>query len=56
MLVEISDESLDEIVVAALTRSLQSVEDEELEEAIHTVIAYHSVPGTYLDGTYDVGC
>jgi len=54
MLIDVSDESIDEIVVATLTRSLELAEEEELKEAMHKVIAYFSVPGSYLGGAYDV--
>lgn len=47
-------ESVDEIVVDVLKDDLLHVENEELRKAIHTVIAYYSIPGQYEDGKYDL--
>lgn len=47
-------ESVDEIVVDVLKDDLLHVANEELRKAMHTVIAYYSVPGQYEDGKYDL--
>ena len=38
-----------------LNNMLKDVEDPVVEMALHVVIAYCSVPGTYMEGAYDSG-
>lgn len=55
MKIEISDDFLEEIIRADLTEHVSwESTPEEVREAMHKVIAYYSVPGTYEDGKYDV--
>lgn len=54
------DEFVDDIVVQdlksqllMLSEDLPELKDRALISALHTVIAYYSVPGTYMEGAYD---
>jgi len=47
------DEFIEGIVVDFLKEDLDMNEDTNLVNALHTVIAYYSVPGEYEDGKYD---
>lgn len=52
----IKEEVVDEFVREELVDSLKYAEenrDQALTNALHTVIAYYSVPGTYREGSYD---
>ena len=50
----IKDEMLDQLMVEELKYALEDIEkDRALTGALHTVIAYYSVPGTYMEGAYD---
>lgn len=49
----IKEERIDELIVEVLLNSLEDVDDPHLVHALHTVIAYHSVPGMYEQGKYD---
>lgn len=52
----VKDEHTDEFVREDLVQSLQFAQenrDHALTNALHTVIAYYSVPGTYREGSYD---
>jgi len=48
----IKDEVLDQLMVGELSQHFEG-QDEALIRALHTVIAYYSVPGTYMEGAYD---
>ena len=48
----IKDEVLDQLMVGELKVHLEG-QDEVLTSALHRVIAYYSVPGTYMEGSYD---
>jgi hypothetical protein len=54
------DECADEIVVQDLKSQVlmlseepEEFQDRALISALHTVIAYYSVSGTYMEGAYD---
>lgn len=52
----VKDEYTDEFVREDLLESLKFAKengDMALTNALHTVIAYYSVPGTYREGSYD---
>ena len=52
----LKDDAMDELVREDLLESLQFAKenrDQALVNALHTVIAYYSVPGTYREGSYD---
>lgn len=39
--------------VLMLSEDPEQLQDRALISALHTVIAYYSVPGTYMEGAYD---
>ena len=50
------EEVLDKIMIEELDIAVELAileKDEALLAALHTVRAYYSVPGTYLEGSYD---
>jgi|TARA_R110000803_G_scaffold46198_7_gene97007 hypothetical protein len=49
------DEVLEQLVLEHLKEDLECVipEDRPLVNALHVVIAYYSVPGTYMEGAFD---
>ena len=50
------DEAIDEIMTEELDIAIELAimeKDEALLAALHTVRAYYSVPGAYLEGSYD---
>ena len=50
------DEAIDEIMTEELDIAIELAimeKDEALLAALHTVRAYYSVPGTYLEGKHD---
>ena len=50
------DEAIDEIMTKELDIAIELAileKDEALLGALHTVRAYYSIPGTYLEGSYD---
>ena len=54
------DECADDIVVQDLKSQVlmlsedpEALQDRALISALHTVIAYYSVAGTYMEGAYD---
>lgn len=50
----LKDEFVDELITNELKWQLENGDmDNSLISAIHTVIAYYSVPGTYMEGAYD---
>jgi hypothetical protein len=49
----IKEEFIDELVLWELNNMLESAEDPVVTRALHVVIAYCSVPGTYMEGAYD---
>jgi hypothetical protein len=49
----LTDEAVDQLIVEECLNSLEDVDNPLLINALHTVIAYHSVPGSYEDGKYD---
>ena len=50
----LKDEFVDELITDELKWQLNNSDmDASLENAMHTVIAYYSVPGTYMEGAYD---
>ena len=52
----IKEELIDEFMREELVDSLKFAEENRdlaLAGALHTVIAYYSVPGTYREGSYD---
>jgi hypothetical protein len=49
----IKEEFIDELVLWELTNMVKSTKDPVVEKALHVVIAYCSVPGTYMEGAYD---
>ena len=48
-------EFVDELIADELKWQLENSDcmDDSLISAMHTVIAYYSVPGTYMEGAYD---
>ena len=52
--VEIDIEQASEITRQTLVDDLEFIENGELMDAMHKVIAYYSVPGQYMDGKYDL--
>ncbi len=55
MKIEITEKSRDRLVRECLKDTLQycHADDAALERALHVVIAYYSVPGSYMEGAYD---
>ena len=52
--VELTPAAVESLVVEDLKWSLTLIDDDSaLEGALHTVIAWYSVPGEYLEGAYD---
>lgn len=51
----LKDELVDELIASELKWQLENSDqiDQPLENALHMVIAYFSVPGTYMEGAYD---
>lgn len=54
----LKDEVLDELIVAELKNTLEMVQntkpiDQALVQSLNVVIAYYSVPGTHMEGSYD---
>ena len=49
----IKEKFIDELVLWELNNMLESAEDPVVIRALHVVIAYCSVPGTYMEGAYD---
>ena len=47
------DDVIDEMILELLKEDLEVTEDPILTNALHIVIAYYSVPGTYMEGDYD---
>jgi len=53
------DDALDDIILQDLLEQLAMLEqdgseqDATLVRALHVVIAFYSVPGTYMEGAYD---
>lgn len=52
--VEIDTEQVSEITRQSLVDDLELIENSELMDAMHKVIAYYSVPGQYMDGKHDL--
>jgi len=45
---------VDQLIADELKWQLENGDmDRAIESAMHTVIAYYSVPGTYMEGAYD---
>ena len=55
MKIELTEKARTDIVKQCLIDDLECchADDEALERALHVVIAYYSVPGTYMEGAYD---
>lgn len=50
----LKDEFVDQLITEELKWQLENSDmDNSLMSAMHTVIAYYSVPGTYMEGAYD---
>lgn len=51
----LKDEFVDELIAGELKWQLENSDqiDPPLQNAMHMVIAYFSVPGTYMEGAYD---
>ena len=51
----LKDEFVDELIADELKWQLENSDqiDQPLQNAMHMVIAYFSVPGTYMEGAYD---
>ena len=51
----LKDEFVDQLIAEELKWQLENSDcmDDSLISAMHTVIAYYSVPGTYMEGAYD---
>ena len=49
----LTDEAVDQLIVSELLNTLEDVDSPHLINALHSVIAYYSVPGTYPHGKYD---
>ena len=51
----LKDEFVDQLITDELKWQLENSDcmDDSLISAMHTVIAYYSVPGTYMEGAYD---
>ena len=50
----LKDEFVDQLITEELKWQLENGDmDNSLMSAMHTVIAYYSVPGTYMEGAYD---
>ena len=51
----LKDEFVDELIAGELKWQLENSDqiDQPLQNAMHMVIAYFSVPGTYMEGAYD---
>jgi len=47
------DEFIERLVLGELKSMIHSAEDTVVKRALHIVIAYCSVPGTYMEGAYD---
>ena len=50
------EEAIDKIMIEELDLAIElavAEKDEALLGSLHTVRAYYSVPGTYLEGSYD---
>lgn len=51
--VELCEDTVEDVVLQSLQSSLEFVINPVLVESLHTVIAWYSRPGAYLDGKYD---
>jgi hypothetical protein len=49
----LKDEAIESLIVEELKSQIETTDDPALISAMHTVIAYYSVPGTYFEGAYD---
>jgi hypothetical protein len=49
----IKEEFIDELVLWELNNMLKDAKDSAVISSLHVVIAYCSVPGTYMEGAYD---
>jgi len=51
----LKDEFVDQLIAEELKWQLENSDgmDDSLISAMHTVISYYSVPGTYMEGAYD---
>ena len=54
MNIRMKSDQIEEIIQRGLLDQVDHIESETLKNAVHTVIAYYSIPGTYADGVYDV--
>ena len=52
--IEIDQEQASKITRDDLVNGLEFIDNSELMDAMHKVIAYYSVPGEYMDGKYDL--
>lgn len=52
--IDLDDDTAEQVTVETLKESLGYVSNPTLEKAIRYTIAYFSVPGTYLNGRYDL--
>ena len=51
----LKDEFVDELIAGELKWQLENASlDVPIQDAMHRVIAYYSIPGTYMEGAYDV--
>ena len=48
-----NDTLVDALLLEELKDMLEDVIDPVVEKALHIVVAYCSVPGTYMEGAYD---
>ena len=49
----VDDELVAEVMISELRHLLKFASDEVVIGSIHVLIAYHSIPGTYMEGAYD---
>jgi len=49
----LKDEILEQLILEELKCQVDIIDDPALINAMHTVIAYYSIPGTYMEGSYD---
>ena len=52
--IDLDEDTAEQVTVQTLKESLGYVSNPTLEKAIQYTIAYFSVPGTYLNGRYDL--
>lgn len=52
--VDFDDEQIDDLVRDVLLQHVEmELTPQPVIEALHRLIAYYSIPGTYMDGKYD---